>query len=153
MTSVACGGTEDRIATRILLNVLRAGSGIPARYSSTFLGTILLFDAERRLRELDFFTLANAKASFKSVHQLMGLSAHSKQPDSLRLLDRRHLPQLGQHWLGHNPIHVNYGDGFARFGISHPAAQREICNVDFVIAQNRADFPDHPRYVSVAQVK
>jgi hypothetical protein len=77
MTSAACGGTADRIAARILVNVLREGSGIPAKYSSTFLGTIVLFDAERRLREFDFFILANAKASnFKSVHQPMSLCSH-----------------------------------------------------------------------------
>jgi len=50
--------TTDRIAARILLKVPRENSGIPARYSSTFLGAILLFDAARRLGEFFFFISA-----------------------------------------------------------------------------------------------
>src|SRR5260370_269669 len=38
MPSVAYGGTADRIAARTLFNVPRAGSGTPARYSSTSFG-------------------------------------------------------------------------------------------------------------------
>src|SRR5208282_2916534 len=48
MVSVASGGTADRIVARILFNVLRAGSGTRARYSSTFLGGLWLFAAELR---------------------------------------------------------------------------------------------------------
>src|SRR4029077_13942555 len=35
MASVVSGGTAERIMARILCSVLRAGSGTPARYSST----------------------------------------------------------------------------------------------------------------------
>src|SRR6266480_2765916 len=55
MVSVASGGTADRIAMRILLKVLRAGSGIPARYSSTFFGAPLAFATELRLPDFTFF--------------------------------------------------------------------------------------------------
>src|SRR3989442_12506721 len=55
MVSVASGGTADRIAARILFKVLRAGSGTPARYSSTFFGAPLPFAAELRLPDFTFF--------------------------------------------------------------------------------------------------
>src|SRR5580704_18724536 len=58
MASVASGGTADRIAARILFKVLRAGSGTPARYSSTFFGAPLPFAAELRLPDLTFFMRA-----------------------------------------------------------------------------------------------
>src|SRR5882762_3109077 len=45
MASVASGGTAARIAARIFFKVLRAGSGTPARYSSTFFGGRLPFAA------------------------------------------------------------------------------------------------------------
>src|SRR5260370_3959751 len=45
MVSVAAAGTAERIAARIWFNVPRAGSGIRARYSSTFLGAPLLIAA------------------------------------------------------------------------------------------------------------
>ena len=76
----------------------------------------------------------------------------SKKPDSFRLFDRRHLPELRQYWLGDDPIHVNHGNGFARFRIPRPASQREISNIDFVIAQDRAYFPNHAGDVAVAKV-
>src|SRR5271165_5782435 len=55
MTPDASGGTADRIAARTLFNVLRAGSGTPARYSSTFFGAALPFAAELRSPEFPFF--------------------------------------------------------------------------------------------------
>src|SRR5712692_5757651 len=55
MASVASGGTADRIAARTLFRVLRAGSGTPARYSSTLLGATLPFAAEPRAPGLAFF--------------------------------------------------------------------------------------------------
>src|SRR5580704_2621888 len=58
MVSVASGGTVDRIAARILFKVLRAGSGTPARYSSTFFGAPPPFEAERRLPDFTFFMRA-----------------------------------------------------------------------------------------------
>jgi hypothetical protein len=58
MTSVASGGTADRIVARILFKVRRAGSGTPARYSSTFFGTPLPFAAELRLPNFTFFMRA-----------------------------------------------------------------------------------------------
>lgn len=43
MVSVAAGGAADRITARIFFKVRRAGSGTPARYSSTFSGVVLPF--------------------------------------------------------------------------------------------------------------
>src|SRR5271170_3070747 len=40
MTSVVSGGTTDRIVARTRFRVLRAGSGTPARYSSTLCGAL-----------------------------------------------------------------------------------------------------------------
>src|SRR5579872_1675356 len=54
MTSVASGGTVDRIAARILFNAPRAGSEIPAMYSSTLFGAEPLA-AEPRLPDFIFF--------------------------------------------------------------------------------------------------
>ena len=61
MVSVASGGTADRIAARILFKVLRAGSGTPARYSSTFFGARLAFVAEPRLPDRTFFMRATQR--------------------------------------------------------------------------------------------
>src|SRR5579863_223753 len=156
MTSAACGGTADRIAARSLLKVRRDDSGIPAKYSSTFLGAILLFDAARRLREFAFFISAvPQRPDFKSIHQPGGPLFLSKEPDGLRLLNRRHFPELGQHPLGHDPIHMHHRDSFARstwFHISHPASQREISNIDFVIAQDGAYFSNHAGDIAIAKV-
>src|ERR1700730_5392315 len=58
MASVASGGTADRIAARILFKVPRAGSGTPARYSSTFFGAPLPFAAELRLPDFTLFMRA-----------------------------------------------------------------------------------------------
>src|SRR5580704_462400 len=55
MVSVASDGTADRIATRILFRVLRAGCGTPARYSSTFFATLLPFAADLRLPDCSLF--------------------------------------------------------------------------------------------------
>src|SRR6266852_2938474 len=60
MVSVASGGTADRIAARILFKVLRAGSGTPATYSSTFFGALLPFAAELRIPRFHFFHAGNA---------------------------------------------------------------------------------------------
>src|SRR5882724_6630867 len=58
MVSVVPGGTAVRIAARTLFNVLRAGSGTPARYSSTFFGAPLPFGEERRSCNFTFFMRA-----------------------------------------------------------------------------------------------
>src|SRR6266478_1011403 len=55
MVSVASAGTTDRIAARILFNMLRAGSGTLARYSSTLFGAPLPFAPELRLPDFAFF--------------------------------------------------------------------------------------------------
>ena len=55
MTSVVSAGATDRMVARILSNVLRAGSGTRAKYSSTVLGGALLFADEARLRDTAFF--------------------------------------------------------------------------------------------------
>src|SRR5437879_2875066 len=68
MVSVACGGTADRIAARILFKVLRAGSGTPARYSSTFFGAPLPFATELRLPDFTFFMRAMLQELPLQVH-------------------------------------------------------------------------------------
>ena len=55
MTSVAADGAADRIALRIFLSVLRAGSGTHARYPSTFLGGALAPELEPLPRVVAFF--------------------------------------------------------------------------------------------------
>src|SRR5437016_14565248 len=83
MVSVASGGAADRIAMRILLKVLRAGSGIPARYSSTFFGAPLAFAAELGPRDFTFL--------MPEMLQKLPLQVHPQPPyvsDSVK----RHLP-------------------------------------------------------------
>src|SRR5450631_94795 len=58
MISMASGGTADRIVERSLFKVLRASSGTPAIYSSTFFGATLTFATERRLADFAFFMRA-----------------------------------------------------------------------------------------------
>src|SRR5260370_13413514 len=58
MISVVSGGTAARIAVRILSNVLRAGSGTRARYSSTLFGAPLRLAAGLRFPDFRFFTSA-----------------------------------------------------------------------------------------------
>src|ERR1700692_385143 len=50
MTSVVSFGTTDRINVRKCFNAPRAGSGTPARYSSTFFAATLPFIQVRRER-------------------------------------------------------------------------------------------------------
>src|SRR2546427_11400086 len=68
MVSVASGGPADRMAERILFKVLRAGSGTPARYSSTFFGAPLPFAAEPRLPDFTFFMRAILREFPLRVH-------------------------------------------------------------------------------------
>src|SRR6266550_6021342 len=68
MVSAASGGTADRIAARILFKVLRAGSGTPARYSSTFFGAPLPFATELRLPDFIFFMRAMLQELPLQVH-------------------------------------------------------------------------------------
>src|ERR1700682_1104891 len=70
MASVASGGTADRIAARILFKVPRAGSGTPARYSSTFFGAPLPFAAELRLPDFTFFMRAMLQEAPIQVYAL-----------------------------------------------------------------------------------
>src|ERR1700732_1079231 len=70
MVSVASGGAADRIAARILLQVLRAGSGTLARYSSTSFGAPLPFAAERRLPDFTFFMRAMLQELPLQIHAL-----------------------------------------------------------------------------------
>ena len=66
------------------------------------------------------------------------------------MLDRRDFSEFGQDRLGDRSIHVYDGNGFARFRIAYAAAQGEIGDVDFVIAENRADFSDHAGDIAIA---
>src|SRR5208283_3460023 len=63
-------GTTDRIVTRILLNMLCAGSGTPAKYSSTVFGAPLPFDAALRFAGFTFFMRASYKSfPLHTTHQ------------------------------------------------------------------------------------
>jgi len=87
MVSVASGGTADRIAARILFKVLRAGSGTPARYSSTFFGTPLLFAAELRLADFTFFM----RQCYKKAPNQVYASAR------VQLFDMKNAKRSGRH--------------------------------------------------------
>jgi hypothetical protein len=76
MTSVASGGTTDRILTRIVFKVVRAGSGTPARYSSMLFGASLVFSAALRRAGLAgftkaFFTEGNEENEEKPAERLL----------------------------------------------------------------------------------
>ena len=58
MTSVASGGTAERIVARIVFNVVRAGSGTVARYSSMLFGASLVLSAAWRRAGVAGFTEA-----------------------------------------------------------------------------------------------
>jgi len=68
MVSVASCGTADRIAARILFKVLRAGSGTPARYSSTLFGAPFPCATEPRLADSAFFTRTMLREPPLQVH-------------------------------------------------------------------------------------
>src|SRR5579862_554112 len=65
MHSVASAGATERITARILFKVVRAGSGTPARYSSTVLGAALRFPDELLDLDLVFFIVVTYKREFK----------------------------------------------------------------------------------------
>src|SRR5258707_874178 len=68
MISVASSGTTDRIAARILPKVPRAGSGTPARYSSTLFGALLTSAAGPRLLGFSFFIPAMLQGLPFQIH-------------------------------------------------------------------------------------
>src|ERR1019366_10755919 len=68
MISVASGGTAARIAERILFNVVRAGSGTPARYSSMLVGAPFPFAAEVRIPTFAFFMGAMLPELLLQIH-------------------------------------------------------------------------------------
>ena len=61
MTSVASDGTTERIVARVVVKVVRAGSGTPARYSSILFGTSLVFSAALRRAGFVRFTKEDYK--------------------------------------------------------------------------------------------
>src|SRR6266481_5463960 len=65
MTSVASAGTAERIVARILLKVVRPGSGTLAMYSSTSFGPTLAFALERLLPDFAFFILGRLSRTAK----------------------------------------------------------------------------------------
>src|ERR1022692_471883 len=106
MASVASGGTADRIAARILFNVLRAGSGTAARYSSTFFGATLPFAAEPRSPEFAFFIRVSPLSDYHAaVRQTQAEACATRQLTNLRAADAlkagiyrplfQHLERLG----------------------------------------------------------
>src|SRR5260370_15147473 len=67
MVSVAVRGSADRMAARIFRNMLQAGSGMPAKYSSTVLGVLLAFAEDLRLADFFFFTRVSPRGSRKNT--------------------------------------------------------------------------------------
>src|SRR5216684_7752684 len=87
MVSVASGGTADRIAARILFKVLRAGSGTPATYSSTFFGALLPFAAELGFPDFTFFMRAMLRELPLQVH-----ARTTVQPSDMKLVSQDCVP-------------------------------------------------------------
>src|SRR5437870_12627105 len=107
MVSVASGGAADRIAMRILLKVLRAGSGIPARYSSTFFGAPLAFAAELGPPDSTFFMPEMLQKPPLQVHPqppYVPKSTHRGSPDYA--LYRQTTTQPGKPHRDH-PVHAS----------------------------------------------
>src|SRR6266436_5586641 len=103
MVSVASAGTADRIAARILFKVLRAGSGTPARYWSTFFGARLLFAAELRLPDFTFFMramLQEAPISSPRLRPAPTMAAYSEMGTNI---GNRHQVRRGANGFLDNP--------------------------------------------------
>ena len=75
MTSVASGGTTDRILARIVFKVVRAGSGTPARYSSMLFGASLVFSAASRRAGFVPFT----EEQYENFHARENISYRSER--------------------------------------------------------------------------
>src|SRR5712671_187407 len=93
MTSVASAGTAERIVARILLRVVRAGSGTLAMYSSTSFGATLAFAVGRRLIALAFFiggplsrTVKIGCATYLRFEFLLGYGLRLRDFASLRVV-------------------------------------------------------------------
>lgn len=67
---------------RIFFKVLRAGSGTPAKYSSTFFGAPLPFAAELRFADFTFFMRGRCYKSFhlKSMPEITALGLGCESP-------------------------------------------------------------------------
>jgi hypothetical protein len=77
-----------------------------------------------------------------------------EQTDGLGFLHARGFAQFGDDSFRNVAIHVHHGErfaGLARFGFCAPA-KREIRDVDFVFAEDRAHAPDHARNIAIAHV-
>src|ERR1700723_3091555 len=66
------GGAAARMVARIAPSVLRAGSGIASRYSSTVFGALLLFAAAPRLADFAFFMWAMLQELAQQHHRKRG---------------------------------------------------------------------------------
>src|SRR5260370_41631506 len=101
MVSVVSGGTADGIAARILFKVLGAGSGTPARYSSTFFGAPLPFAAELRSPDFTFF--------MRAMLQELPLQVHA--PDRRAAVQHEKCHIAFRHTFGHlNHIRLHHFD-------------------------------------------
>src|ERR1700730_10276990 len=74
MISTASAGTAERITARICFNLLRAGSGTWAKYSSTFLGALLLVPEPRLPRPRTRWPLAAPRAPLPADFAPSGLA-------------------------------------------------------------------------------
>src|ERR1017187_3508560 len=68
MVSVASGGKADRIAARILVNTVRAGSATVAKYSSTVFGAPLFFFSRFEVLSCFFIMRSMLQGSTFPVH-------------------------------------------------------------------------------------
>ncbi len=76
MVSVAWGGTAERMISRILFKVLRAGSGTPSRYSSMFFGIFVFFMRQSSGNERDAFATDAPQARWVMIgvqHQAVNI--------------------------------------------------------------------------------
>src|SRR5262245_38895095 len=71
------------------------------------------------------------------------------------LLDGRNLAQFAKHFLRNFHFDVNDGDGpfcVRGLAVGEAASEREVGDVDLVLAENRANFADHAGDVAIPQV-
>ncbi len=107
MVSVAADGVVDRIAVRILFNMLRAGSGTRARYSSIFFGTPLRLLAGLRFRGFIVFKVRFPDTSLhygcrhQLCHLLPGASAINATSRAKSTTEKGYttLSQRGHCWV------------------------------------------------------
>src|SRR5579864_8475388 len=99
MPSVASEGTTERIVARILLRVVRAGSGTRARYASMSFG-MLRFDPKPSPPDITFFT----EVSGTPLRRRLALLPRTRLDFSTSRQQSR--PPHLLHWIFSAPRHL-----------------------------------------------